>query len=157
MTNKLDLEGVIDSAFDQYLPTLQLLGDWLAQKSYINEFLILACAGLDSLSNLASAQGTQKDCFSKFLLTYSPQRQLFEKVSVPDLYYFLSYHAWVLAGTIEKPGRLHMFDPKRDAPFMRFLWRSRVPLTEGDVHRMLAFLLRVLKGNYRVAPQPKPE
>jgi hypothetical protein len=152
MSRKVDILETIDTALDQYNPTVELLQKWLSEKTNMDEFLILACARLDSLSNLAFPQGTQKEKFVKFLQTYSHFKESFLNVSVPDLYFFISYHLWALPGTIEKPGRLHMFNPNQDRQFIGFLWNSNIGLSQTDIERLLKFLIGQLKRNYRVVP-----
>ena len=152
MPRKVDILKTIDAALDQYNPTIELLQKWMSEKRNIDEFLILTCARLDSLSNLRFPEGTQKEKFVKFLQTYSRFKDSFLNVSVPDLYYFLLYQLAVLPGMIEKPGRLHMFNPNEDSQFIGFLWNSNIGLSQPDIERLLKFLIRELKRNYRVVP-----
>jgi hypothetical protein len=149
---KKDFKQILESAFEQYFSTLGLLHKWLSEHKNMQEFVILVCARLDSLTNLAFAEGTQEKNFVRFITTYSKSRQVLEKVSLPDLYWFLMYHDGVLPGTISKPGRLHMFEPKRDQDLINMIWRSEVAITEREVGRLLRFFLQNLKQHYRVVP-----
>jgi hypothetical protein len=152
MVRKKDFNQVLDSAFDQYSITLGLLRKWLSECKNIQEFVILACARLDSLSNLAFPEGAQENNFVRFLTTYSKSRRDLEKVSLPDLYFHLNFHDWALPGVVSKPGHLHMFDPKRDREIISLVWHSGVPITERHVGRLIRFFLRQIKEHYRVAP-----
>jgi hypothetical protein len=152
MPSKKDFKQILDSAFDQYFSTIALLHTWLSERKNMQEFIILSCARLDSLSNLAFPEGAQENNFVRFLTTYSKSREDLEKISLPDLYWFLMYHEGVLPGTISKPGRLHMFEPKRDRDLIKLVWHSGVGITERDVRRVLRFFIRHLKKYYRVVP-----
>jgi hypothetical protein len=152
MVRKKDFEQVLKRAFDQYSSTSELLREWLSKRRNMQEFVILACARLDSLSNLAFPEGAQENNFLRFLTTYSTSRRDLEKVSLPDLYFFVNFHEWALPGVVSKPGHLHMFEPKRDRDLISLLWHSGVPITERDVGRLIRFLLRQLKEHWRVVP-----
>ena len=65
------VERAIDEFFRRYDNTLDLLQRFLASKSNRQEFVLLSCARLDSLANLACAEGTQQSRFSRFLAKYS--------------------------------------------------------------------------------------
>jgi hypothetical protein len=152
MPSKKDFKEILDTAFDQYFSTLELLQTWLPERKNMQEFIILSCARLDSLSNLAFPKGGQEENFVKFLTIYSNSRRDLEKVSLPDLYWFLMYHDAVLPGTISKPGRLRVFEPKRDRDLIKVVWQSEIAITERDIGRLLRFFLRQLKKHYRVVP-----
>lgn len=152
MPRKKDFNEILDRAFDQYFSTLGLLRTWLSERKNMQEFVILACARLDSLSNLAFPEGAQENNFVRFLTTYSKSRRDLEKVSLPDLYFFVNFFDWVLPGVVWKPGHLHMFEPKRDRDLISLVWHSEVPITERDVGRLIRFFLRQLKQHYRVVP-----
>jgi len=143
---------VIDDAFRQYQPTVELLNNLQARKVNPQEFVILVCARLDSLSNLAFLEGTQKSKFIKFLMTFSQHGNAFQKVSVPDLYYFLTKRLLILPGTIPQAGRVHVYHPTEEKEFISFIWKSGVSITEDDIEKVLVFLLKVLKKKYRIAP-----
>ncbi len=141
----------IEKAFERYGPTLDLLREFLRTKNNIQEFILLACARLDSLANLAYKGESQKSTFVKFLARHSGRENLVMAVSVPDLYYFLSYHQFALPGTIDKPGRLHLFD-ERDTPLVRLVWDSGVGIMQREVGALLRFFATTLKRRYRVTP-----
>jgi hypothetical protein len=147
-----DFRQILDEVFDHYLSTLRLLDNWLLERKNMQEFVILVCARLDSLTNLAFGEEKQANNFASFVTKYSKSGQDLEKVSLPDLYRFLKYHECVLPGTISKPGRLHMFDPRRDKDLINLIWRSGVAITEREVGMLLRFFLRHLKQHYRVVP-----
>lgn len=152
MKSKIDISRKIDEAFELYQPTITLLNQFLTDRTNVQEFILLACARLDSLSNVAFSEGSQQESFARFLLRYSGFGDWFRYISVPDLYYHLSYHLWVLPGTVDKPGRLHLFDPRQDKELMAMFWRSELGITEKDLGGLLRFLLRRLKSWYRVVP-----
>jgi len=148
----INFSEIIKDAFRQYEPTVELLNNLQARKVNPQEFVILVCARLDSLSNLAFPEGSQKSKFIKFLTTFSQQGNAFRKVSVPDLYYFLMKRLLILPGTIPQPGRVHVYHPTEEKEFISFIWKSGVSITEEDIEKVLLFLLKVLKKMYRVAP-----
>ena len=152
MKSKIDINNKIDEAFEPYQPTAALLKQFLSARTNIHEFILLACARLDSLSNIAFSEGFQQDTFVKFLLQYSDFKNWFPCISVPDLYYNLSYHLWVLPGTVDKPGRLHLFNPREEKEIIMMFWKSKLSITEKDLGSLLRFFLRTLKSWYRVVP-----
>jgi hypothetical protein len=152
MARKKSFKEILNKAFNQYSSTSKLLREWLSERKNMQEFVILACARLDSLSNLAFPEGAQENNFVRFLTTYSTSRKDLEKVSLPDLYFFVNFHNWALSGVVPKPGYLHMFDPKRDRDLISLICHSGVPITERDVGRLIRFFLRQLKRHYRVVP-----
>jgi hypothetical protein len=152
MSSKKDFRQILDRAFDPYFSTVKLLRNWLSDRKNIQEFVILACARLDSLSNIAFPEGAQENNFVRFLTTYSTSRRDLEKISLPDLYFFVNFHDWALPGVVSKPGHLHMFEPKRDRDLISLLWYSGVPITEKGVGTLIRFFLRQLKKHYRIVP-----
>lgn len=152
MKSNIDINHKIDEAFEPYQPTAPLLSQFLSARTNIQEFILLACARLDSLSNIAFSEGSQQETFAKFLLRYSGLKDWFTCVSVPDLYYHLSYHLWRLPGTVDKPGRLHLLDPREDKEIMTIFWKSELGITERDLGNLLRFILRTLRSWYRAVP-----
>jgi hypothetical protein len=152
MLSKRGFKQILDRAFEQYSYTSELLQEWFTNHKNIHEFVILACARLDSLSNLSFPEGAQENNFVRFLTTYSTSRRDLEKVSLPELYFFLNFHYWALSGVVSKPGRLHMFEPKRDRDLISLIWNSEIAITERDVGSLIRFFLRQLKKHYRVVP-----
>ncbi len=157
MKSHRDIGETIDEVFTCYDGTISLLRMFLEQKSNSQEIILLACARIDSLANLAFPQGPQKQRFTKFLLSNSAFRNLFKAVSVGDLYFFLGYQIWVLPGTIDKPGRLHAFNPDEDREFMNMLWNSELPITTQEIGRLVKFLLHTLSSQWRVASSQSPK
>jgi hypothetical protein len=146
------LEKRIDKAFKTYRDTFALVDELMACRRSSQEIILLICARLDSLANLAFAGRPQKDAFVKFLVQHSGTRQTFEYISVADLYDFLAYQLWVLPGTVKKPGRLHMFEPRHDERYITFLVQSDLPITWEALSALIKFILRALKQRYRVSP-----
>jgi hypothetical protein len=152
MPSKKDFRQILNRAFDPYFSTVKLLRTWLSERKNKQEFVILACARLDSLSNLSFPEGAQENNFVRFLTTYSTSRRDLEKVSLPDLYFFVNFFDWALSGIVPKSGRFHMFEPKRDRDLIRLIWYSGIPISEIDVGKLIRFFLRQLKEHYRVVP-----
>jgi hypothetical protein len=145
----------IQSAFQRYDTTVDLLQTFIAAKSHTQEFILLVCARLDSLSNLAFHKKSQKDNFIDFLVHHSGHKDKILSVSVPDLYDYLAYQAWVLPGALEKDGRLHVFDPRRDERYISFVWNSGIPITQKHVGLFLKALMTAIRKKYRVLPNQK--
>lgn len=146
------LERRIDEAFKRYRDTVTLVDELIGSKRNPQEIILLTCARLDSLANLAFAERSRKDAFVRFLAEHSEAVPTFEHISIADLHDFLSYQLWVLPGTVEKPGRLHMFDPRRDERYITFLWESNLAITQEVLAALIKFILRCLKRRYRVSP-----
>jgi hypothetical protein len=147
-----DIEKRIDSAFKRYSTTIDLLKEFVKERSNTQEFILLVCARLDSLSNMAFRKKSQKDNFVEFLVHHSGHKNKILSISLPDLYEYLDYQQWVLPGSLEKDGRLHMFYPQRDEKYVTFIWNSGIPINQTKVESLLKLLLRALKNNYRVVP-----
>ena len=103
------VEKAIDEFFTRYDNTLSLLQEFLASKSNRQEFVLLSCARLDSLANLAFAEGTQKSRFSRFLAKYSGLGKQTFTISVPDLNYYFQHYFWISAANVPEPGRMLLF------------------------------------------------
>src|SRR5947209_7646479 len=108
MTN-MQVEEAIEKFFGRYKTTLTLLEEFLASKNNRQEFVLLSCARLDSLANLAFAEGTQRSRFSRFLARYSGLGKQTFAVSVPDLYYYFQHYFWIATASIANPGRMMLF------------------------------------------------
>lgn len=146
------IEKRIQEAFERYDSTIQLLQNFVEKKTNTQEIILLVCARLDSLSNLAFTGKSQKDNFTDFITHHSGRKNKLIKISVPDFFEHLGYHLWVLPGFLEKEGRFHMFDPRRDEQFVLFIWNSGIALTQDQVGYLLKFLTNTLKKRYRVSP-----
>lgn len=152
----LDLENRIEKSFDRYTNTIAVLTEYQGAESNLNEFILLACASIDSLANALVNDSDQKNGFCTLLRTYSGHSDLLEKVSVPDLHNYLTRCEWLLPGYIPKAGRLHLFNRSEDANFAKMIWASGLAITEEEIGRLLRFLLRELQKEYRVRPgQPR--
>ncbi len=146
------LKARIDEAFKRYRDTITLVDKLIASQRNPQEIILLTCARLDSLANLSFTGKSQKDAFVSFLGQHSGATATFEQISIADLYDFLAYQLWVLPGTVEKPGRLHMFDPWQDERYISFLWASDLPITVEALGALVRFILSALKRRYRVSP-----
>ncbi len=146
------IEKRIEEAFTRYDSTIELLQQFIRKRSNVQEFILLVCARLDSFLNLAFTGKSQKDNFVDFLTHHSGNKTKLLEISVPDFFEHLGYHLWVLPGCLEKEGRFHMFDPRRDEQFVLFIWNSGIALTQEKVGFLLKFLMNALRRRYRVLP-----
>lgn len=147
----MQVKKAIDEFFRRYDNTLNLLQEFLASQGNGQEFVLLSCARLDSLANLAFAEGTQKSRFSRFLAKYSGLGKQTFTISVPDLNYYFQHYFWISAANVPEPGRMLLFR-ERDREFAQFIFDSGIPITELDVRRLLAVVMNALKRKYRVSP-----
>jgi hypothetical protein len=127
----------------------------LASKSNRQEFVLLSCARLDSLANLAFADGTQKSRFSRFLAKYSELGKQTLAVSVPDLYYYFQHYFWIAEANVPKPGRMLLFR-ERDKEFAQFIYDSGIAITNLHVRQLLALVMKNFKHAFRVSPYQNP-
>jgi hypothetical protein len=141
----------IDLAFAPYVETLRSLDSCLAQHSDPTEFIILACARLDSLANLSFDESQQK-CFCRLLREHSGHQRLLSEVSVPDLFNFLDHQLFMVNGTVRTPGRLTTYDD-RGRLFAQLLVSSDLALDPDTATRLLRLLRRILRKAYRVSPR----
>ncbi len=83
------------------------------------DFIVLACARLDSLAHYAiPGKLSQSEKFSRFLDEHSRHGEVLSSVSVGDLYSSFLVELWQLPGGIELPGRLRMFDEVKQRDFI---------------------------------------
>lgn len=141
----------IRKALSPYDSTVQALDRLIAQAEMPQEIIILACARLDSLANLAIYKGGQEQRFVRFLADYSGKKNPFLRVSVPDLYFFLQFQEWMLPGTIEKPGRIHIFTDENRL-FIQVLWKTELAITLRSGRQLIQYLRRCLRAKYQVLP-----
>jgi hypothetical protein len=142
----------IESFFDIFASTLDLAEQLIKSRSHAQEILILLCARLDALaSSAASEEIPRKQAFSHFLTAYGCRRNLFESISIGDIYYELGYHRWMLSGTIPKAGRIHRYS-RIDDPIINLLQDSSIALTESDADKLLGGIMEVLRQAFRVMP-----
>jgi hypothetical protein len=147
----MQVDKAIDKFFGRYDDTLNLLEEFLASKSNRQEFVLLSCARLDSLANLAFAEGPQKSRFSRFLAKYSGLGKQAFAISIPDLYYYFQHYFWISAANVPEPGRMLLFR-ERDKEFAQFIYDSGIPITDSHVRQLLALVMNALKSKYRVSP-----
>src|SRR3981189_2701991 len=125
----MQVEKAIDDFFGRYNSTLRLLHEFLASRSNRQEVVLLSCARLDSLANLAFAEGTQKSRFSRFLAKYSGLGKQTFMISVPDLTYYFQHYFWISAANVPEPGRMLLFR-ESDRGFAQFIYDSGIPITD---------------------------
>jgi hypothetical protein len=150
-----NIEKRIEEAFSIYDSTIELLNKFIRDRSNIQEFILLVCARLDALSNLAFTGKSQKDNFIDFLTHHSGIKNKILEIGLPHLFDYLCYHEYVLPGSLEREGRLYMLDPRRDEQFVLFVWHSGIGITQDKVGVLLKFLIRAIKQKYRVLPNQK--
>lgn len=148
----MQVEQAVDEFFARYKNTLDLLEEFLASKSHHQEFVLLSCARLDSLANLAFAERTQTSRFSHFLAKYSGLGKQTFAVSVPDLNYYFQHYFWISVANVPEPGRMLLFRD-RDKEFAQFIYDSGIPITELHVRQLLAFIMNAFKRGFRVSPR----
>jgi hypothetical protein len=145
------VQKAVDAFFSRYQATLEMLDRFLADRRNHQEFVLLSCARLDSLANLAFAEGTQKTRFSRFLAKHSALRKKAFAVSVPDLYYYFQHYLWIRRGNIPVEGRIILYR-ERDKEFAQFIYDSGIPITEAHVGNLLENVMGALKSKYRITP-----
>src|SRR6266481_2843059 len=98
---KRKIEDRVNAAFEEHRATTALLENFIQSREYPNEIVILACARLDALANLAMTkkQG-QRNRFVSFLHTYSGRRNELEQVALPNLYLHIFMQFATLGATI---------------------------------------------------------
>lgn len=147
------LKDALDRYFASYNSTRALASDLIRERKNPIDVLILLCARLDALASDAVAEETpRKKAFVNFVATYGDKGELFNSVSLSDLYHELGYHRWLLEGTIPKPGRLHRFS-KLDNPIIFLLEAAGLPLTFNESAVLLNTLMRVIRRRFRVMPR----
>lgn len=143
----------INRYFSHFESTLTLVSELASVGKFAAEVLILLCARLDALASEAAPEGTpSKQAFVDFVTAYGGDRDLFQSVSIADLYYELSFHRWLLQGTLPEPGRLHRFS-RIDDPILHLLEDAGLPLTLEDSMQLFNVLLRTLRRKFRAAPK----
>ncbi|HEX5461379.1 MAG TPA: hypothetical protein VFX20_15550 [Steroidobacteraceae bacterium] len=149
------LEQGLERYFEAYESSQSLASELIRRREHPIDLLILLCARLDALASDASSEElSHRERFSRFITHYGSHRQLFEAVSIPDLYYEIGFHRWRLEQTISAPGRLHRYGRLDDA-FLHLIEDSGLPLTVKEMDRMLDTVTRILEGNFRAkARQP---
>jgi hypothetical protein len=145
----------IDSAFEGYRGTIDLLQGFCADRSHGEEFAILVCARLDSLANLAAEGSTQAQRFVNFVTAYSSRRADLQQVSLPNLYAYLVRQHDAALYTFEIPGRVRIIDEDDELPFFRFLAQCDLPLTAEAVSGFLRWFSIVIQKKYRTTATQK--
>jgi hypothetical protein len=145
------IQNAVDEFFSRYQKTLTLLDKFLADRKDHQEFVLLSCARLDSLANLAFADGTQSTRFSRFLAKHSALGKQTFDVSVPDLFYYFQHYLWIRTGNIPHAGRMVLYR-ERDKEFAQFIYDSGIPITETHVGSLLQKVMDALKAVYRISP-----
>lgn len=143
------LEKGLDQYFSAYDSSQALAAELVKRRQYPIDVLILLCARLDALASDALGDNTpHKQAFCRFVTNYGGHRELFEAVSVPDLYYEIGYHRWKLSGTIPAPGRLNRVS-ELDDPFFHLVEDSGLPITLKEIGRLLDTVTRILERAFR--------
>src|SRR5438876_1031915 len=96
--DRLSLEERIHLAFQPYHPALDLLDEWRRKRAYEREYITLACARLDAITNIATTRGPAETRFRNFVITYGAQKQLLNQISVADLYKTLLGYWFIVPG-----------------------------------------------------------
>lgn len=148
-----DLTARIEEALHGYRESAALVKELIARREHPQEIILLVCARLDSLAHLRFSPETDKVRFVNFLERYSYLGDRIREISVPDLYDEVCRWLWTLPGFVDVPGRLHLFDPLRDAKFLQFVADAGAPITEKGLSRELTFILGSLQKKYRVIPK----
>jgi hypothetical protein len=147
----LTIQNAVNTFFSRYKNTLTLLDRFLADGKNHQEFVLLSCARLDSLANLAFPDGTQKARFSRFLAKHSGLGKQTFAVSVPDLFYYFQHYLWIRGGNIPHAGRIMLYR-ERDKEFAQFIYDSGIPVTGAHVGSLLKNVMDALKIAYRISP-----
>jgi hypothetical protein len=151
-TTPLNLEARLQGFFQLFQPTIGLAEKLIAARSNPQELILLLCARLDALASCIKAEDQpNRRAFISLLTKYSGYSDLMQCVSAGDLYYELGYHRWLSEGLVPKPGRLYKFSRLND-PIIHLLDRSDIPLTPGEVDRLLSRAMRALKDRFRCGP-----
>lgn len=146
----------IDEALSTYKNSISLIDRMLKEKENIQEIILLICARLDSLANLAiKNDANQRRTFINFLSHYSGQRRFFNSVSVGDFYGFMKYYGEKAdVVLISKPGRMLSFG-EEDDDFLYFIYKSTIPITAKATSQLAYRISKILERNYRVKPNQR--
>ena len=138
---KKALQKVLDTFFRQFSSTAELVDRLIDSREHPQEILLLLCGRLDALASGSVREGEPgAKSFSHFITAHGRRRQLFESISIGDLYYEVNYHRWLLPGALAKAGRLHRFSHIDDG-ILHLLTESDIPLTRQAVLRRNRALL----------------
>jgi hypothetical protein len=146
-----ELKDRLDSAFAHYHESILLMDDLIKQEREPQDIVLLACARLDSLANLAYPNKTsQQEAFCQFISNYSGQKRFFNAVSVGNLYSDLVYYGYIADGLlVDIPGRIKRFGLDSDY-FLSFIERTNVPITGKSVGRIANRIAQILQHNFNV-------
>jgi hypothetical protein len=144
------LERVNDS-FSHYKESISLIDDLLKNRRAPQEIVLLTCARLDSLANLAFPKaGGQQERFCRFISTYSGQKRFFNSISVGNLYWNLRYYSYIAdGGLVELPGRIKRFGSESEI-FLSFIEKCKIPITGKDVESTALRIAKVLQKYFCV-------
>lgn len=143
----------LNAYFERYSTTTQILEALLKQQTAAQDFIVLACARLDSLANHAiPGKLSQSEKFTRFLGEHSGHGNVLSNVSVGDLYSSFLVELWQLPGVVDLPGRLQVFDEVRQRDFIDLYWKSDLALDEEHLEGLMDFVLTHLRTRYRVIP-----
>jgi hypothetical protein len=142
------IDDRIRQAFADYFETLALLREYAVERRHPLELAVLACARLDSLANLATSRKEQEETFPYFMEQYSGQKNLLQKVAIPNLYSYLARYHEMLPGIIASAGRITQFS-KEDRRFLELISKSDLPVTEEAIGTFLRWLRNIIQKRYR--------
>ena len=150
----IDFSQRLDAALSHFDDTISQLDALLADKRSPQEIVLLACARLDSLANLAyGGQPSSRKAFRQFVSEYSGQKGFFNSLSAGDLYrYFQHYGDLAVGGLVQTPGRIHRFGPESDE-FLAFVQDSGIPVTGDSIQRIAHRVASALQSSFRVKPR----
>ena len=150
------LNKTLNQFFHQYWSTQEIVDGWVQAKTHPQEILILLCSRIDALASGAAREGEASTrAFTSFVTTYSGRSELFDSVSVGNVFYELDYHLWLLPGMLEKAGRIRIFSQLNES-ILKLLVDSEIALTLEEAQHLIKRIQRTLRKQFRVAPnQPK--
>lgn len=154
--NNETLIHALDRYFAIFESAQSLAAQLIEERRYPTEILVVLCTRLDALATESTAEGTStRKAFGSFVARYGGDRNLFDSISLGDLYYELAFHRWLLEGMIPMPGRLQRFS-QIDTPIIQLLEGAGLPLTLHDSEALLDTLMRILRQRFHVKPrQPR--
>jgi len=153
-----DFNQRLDQALSAYADAIALVDTLLAERRSAQEIILLTCARLDSLANLATEGAvSQQKSFRRFVSNYSGQSQkrFFNSISVGDLYFYLIRYGDLADGLlVEKPGRIKRFGSDSDG-FLAFVEKSQVSITGESIRQLSHRVAQTLAKQFRVKPRQR--
>jgi hypothetical protein len=144
----------LNKALGLYRETITIIDELLEAQQSPQVVILLACARLDSLANLACKGEKRQDSFCKLLAIYSGEKDFFAKVSVGDLYRFFWACVEMAETMIEKPGRFRKSLLREEKMLADFLIKTDVPITGKDARRLATKAKTALSRHFHVKSAP---